>query len=92
MRPVWLRRHIQRRPYACSFLVLNQAGPFVVDPIVLIVTAKFTVERLPYFCDRLRQVVTQPILQIAELATQLLARRLPLQLESTGTAVAAVMR
>ena len=58
--------------------VLHQPRPIVIDPIVLIMPAKLAVERLPDFVDRLRQVMTQPFLQIGKFATQLLAGCFPL--------------
>ena len=80
-------RHANRR-----LAELHQTRPIVIDPVVLIVTTKLRIERLPDFFGRDRQVGSKPCLQFPKFHTQLLRRRFPLQLELACAAVAAVMR
>ena len=79
------------RHHANLVAIRHQQRPIVIDPVILIVSAKFRVQRTPHHAHRSRQLVVRPETHLLQLHAQFLTRRLPFQFEATGTTQAAVV-
>ena len=70
--------------------ICHQQRPIIIDTVMLIVSAKFRIQNLPHLANRGRELMMKPKTHLFQLHAKFLARRFPLQFESTRTTAAAV--